>query len=371
MNSSVRVLVAALAAVALLATACSAPAAPAPTSPPAKPPQQPAAAPTAAPQPAATKPAPPPTAQPTPLAKKTISVGYATTNANYSDVYAAQAKGFFADEALTVEESLCGGSAKCAQTLLAGGLDVSAFTPDVSILVAQSGGDPMAVAANIMSQTYFLVVSKRVNTWEDLRGKVIGVAGLTGTEPAFLKQLMAKHGLTAGKDYDLRVVGATPEKVAALTNGSIDGSTVYPPQCFQMEDAGFKILGTTEEIGKASSTNWVVRKGWARQNEDTLLRFLRGIYRAHVWLANPANRAEAVKLIADRTKTEQKYAERLYDLFWVKEKLYSPDGSMPTSVINVAQEILAGDGELKQPVKGHEEYIDLSYLKKAMETVKR
>jgi len=300
-----------------------------------------------------------------------MSISYSSKNATYTDVYVGQTKGFFADEALTVEEALSGGSAKGMQQLLANATNAVGTSADMVMTAVDAGGDAVIVGATTAKQIYYLNVGKKVSTWDDLRGKVIGVASLTGTEPSQIKTMLSKHGLTFGKDYDLRVVGSTPEKIAGLQNGALDAAIVYPPQCFQIVDEGFKILGSTEELDRWPSAVWAVTKSWAQQNEDTLVRYLRGISRSHQWLADPANRAQAVDIIATNTKIDKKFVELQYEEFWGKGQQYSKDGSPNMDGVAYVLEVTIADGAIKTTGKKAQDYADLSYLQKAIAGIKR
>ncbi len=356
-------------ALGLLGSACTSPSAPsAPTQAPAKPA---AAAPTpasvATPTAAAAAPAAPTQA----VAKKTVAVAYSSKNATYADIYVGQQKGFFADEALTVEESLSGGSAKGMQNLLSNATNLVGTSADMVMSANEAGGDAVIVAATTAKQVYYLNVGKGVSTWDDLRGKVIGVASLTGTEPSQLKSLLSRHGLTFGKDYNLQVVGSTPEKIAALQNGAVAAATVYPPQTFQIEGEGFKILGTTGELDRWPSAIWAARKSWIQQNEDTMVRLLRGIYRSHQWLADPANRGQAIDIISSTAKIDKLYMDAQYEEFWGKGAQYTKDASPNMDGVAYVMEVAIADGTVKSTGKKAQDYADLSYLQKAIAGVKK
>jgi len=87
---------------------------------------------------------------------------------------------------------------------------------------------------------------------------------------------------------------------------------------FTATEAGFAEIGyLPEQVGedwKWAFTSAIVNPDWAEENEAALVAFLRGRDQALQWLNDPANKAEAVEILAEATDVSLDIAERTYDL---------------------------------------------------------
>jgi ABC-type nitrate/sulfonate/bicarbonate transport system substrate-binding protein len=105
------------------------------------------------------------------------------------------------------------------------------------------------------------------------------------------------------------------------------------------------------------------RRGWARENEATLVRYLRGYAAAVEWLLEPKNRVEAQSIFSKKLKLDEKDARSTYDTF-VRVGLV-PGGKLSMEGIKQVLELMAESGQLKSTPSGPEKYADPSYQQKA------
>ena len=90
---------------------------------------------------------------------------------------------------------------------------------------------------------------------------------------------------------------------------------------------------------------YVVNRRWAAEN-DHGVRLARALQKAHDWLYNPANKAEAVALLKKFSQVSDAALEDVYQLYFVKEKLYTPDCAVDSSAITTAIQTLIDHHEL-------------------------
>jgi NitT/TauT family transport system substrate-binding protein len=64
-------------------------------------------------------------------------------------------------------------------------------------------------------------------------------------------------------------------------------------------------------------TSVIVNPAWAEKNREALVAFLAGRNDALKWLADPANRDEAVDILATETKVSKETADKIYDLMGI------------------------------------------------------
>jgi ABC-type nitrate/sulfonate/bicarbonate transport system substrate-binding protein len=347
----------ALFAALLLALACAPTARPA-DQPAAKPAQPAAAQPAAQP---ATQSAAKPTERPRPAS---LSAGLVSKTGVYLTMWIAQQKGMFQDQALDVEYLYFQEPVKELQALIGGSIEVGAISPP-DVVNAVKGGANVVSVAGVVNKVpiYDLLVGPGVTSYADLRGKLLGVSDLSGSTTLILQRMLAQNGL--GKDdYDLIVVGGTGARATAIMSGGTAGGLIGPPQNFQLLGQGLKSLGLSTQYYKDYQFDTlVVRKDWAQQNEDVLLRYIRAMGAASDWFYDPANRGEAARLLADETNTPLPLAEQTWDLF-AKEEIFARKGQINVEGYRLVLQEQVDSGVLT-PAEGNvDRMIDLSYLRK-------
>jgi ABC-type nitrate/sulfonate/bicarbonate transport system substrate-binding protein len=110
-----------------------------------------------------------------------------------------------------------------------------------------------------------------------------------------------------------------------------------------------------------------VLRSWAEANAATLERYLAAYIESLRWVLNPANRAEAVALLAERLKIAADVAEATYDRAAEPVNGLAPDARLDMdgfrNVLALRAEIQgAWGGKAPDPNR----YIDLSYYQRAL-----
>jgi len=119
------------------------------------------------------------------------------------------------------------------------------------------------------------VVGRNIPDMAGLKGKRVGVAKGTGGE-IFWNRVVDKLKLNAA-DYKIVDIEA-PEMVAAIERGDIDAFATWEPWPTRalMNVKGTKILQDAEGI--YNNINFVyMNRTWIEKNEDTAVRFIRGL----------------------------------------------------------------------------------------------
>ncbi|MBI4320320.1 MAG: ABC transporter substrate-binding protein [Chloroflexi bacterium] len=350
-----KLLVTALVALAVLANACAPSAAPPPKASEIQ--AEPKAA---APAPAQQKPAAPP-----------ITVKYAVPNANpdYLPVYAAMEKGFFKQENIEMDIILIPTGDKLSAALIGGSLDVARYAPDPTMRAVEMGEKLTIVLGGTNTPTYSLITQKDVKSYNDLKGKLVGVSSLSSSDAYFTRKMLAANGLKDKVDYDLIQVGGTPERVAALRAGSIAGALLLPPQDQRTVDEGLSRLDTATNVVKTYAWSMhTVKRDWAEKNEAALLALSRAFIKGTRWVYDPKNKEEGISILMQQTKLEDKYARQVFDTY-IKSSTWDKDGAISVPGLQAVIDALAESGDLKPPLPKVEKFIDTSYWDKAMKTL--
>jgi ABC-type nitrate/sulfonate/bicarbonate transport system substrate-binding protein len=359
---------------ALLA-ACS------PTPPAAQPATQPPAAP-ATQSPALTKPAASPSASPsastsaaaTPAgaaSKATnLSVEFgatALTAFNWTESIAEQ-KGFWTAEGLQVRRTMYQTDAQSTQALIGGSANIIQATIDATIRADVKGNaDLKMVGSNVNNPPYAIMGKPEVKTWQDLTGKKAAVTDLTGGSTMLLKLAMKANSVDPS-GVSLIAAGGTSNRFAALRSGSVDFTVLAQPQNYDAQAEGYSTIGYTSDFVKDFQfTGYVVSAKWANDHQEELIRFLRGVHTASEWLYEPKNKPEAIALFVPVIKVQPESLAKTWDQYFGGAGNVVPRNGQPNLPgIEVVIKALADQGELEGSLPKAEQFVDLSYIRKAV-----
>ena len=137
----------------------------------------------------------------------------------------------------------------------------------------------------------------------DLRGRTL-VADIANTGWSFvLYDILQRHGLGRG-NYMIQEAGAPFRRFEAMRDDkSMAAAILNPPFAIHARRAGLKDMGAVvETVGPYLGTVPYVRRGWVRDHAETLVAYLQACIEGLRWVLDPANRAAAAMLAAERLK---------------------------------------------------------------------
>jgi ABC-type nitrate/sulfonate/bicarbonate transport system substrate-binding protein len=285
--------------------------------------------------------------------------------AGFWPLYIAQRKGFFQKEGVNLKIITVGRSSVQSQVLLSGSVDVVSGTPDGMLLARSKGKDIVAVAAFRNAPVASLVVLKDIKKLGDLKGKRIAVSEPTGSDSFFVREMLRSAGLTE-RDYQLVTVGGTPNRAAALESGGVAAALLDQPQDFVLASKGFPRLATTMDHVRDYAWSWVtVRGAWAKQNKDSLVRFLCGLRMGSAWFYDPANRGEAISILSQELGVSTAAAGETYDL-WVRVQELAPGMRPSAAGLEQLQRFMTSNNRFEGATPpSPSTFIDLTYLEEA------
>jgi len=130
-----------------------------------------------------------------------------------------------------------------------------------------------------------------IKTYEDLRGKKIGVESLGTTTYPVTRMVLSRIGLDPDKDVQWQAVGAGTTSGIALKDGVIDALSYFDTGFDQIEIAGipFRILPRPKTVPLIGGFMIGARREYLKEHRDRLIGFGRCIAKSTVFtLANPA-----------------------------------------------------------------------------------
>src|SRR5262249_17809352 len=151
-------------------------------------------------------------------------------------------KGMWSANGLDTEVIVTQNVVNAVQAAASGSTDATYITADSAMAAVEKGTDLVAVFGGTNRPVYSLIVPPEITSYDDLRGKVIGVSAINSGDAFFVQRMMEKAGLRPQQDYDLVPAGGTPERYAALKNGAIAGGLLAQPFDNRIIKEGFRRL---------------------------------------------------------------------------------------------------------------------------------
>jgi ABC-type nitrate/sulfonate/bicarbonate transport system substrate-binding protein len=246
-----------------------------------------------------------------------------TISAGQWTYFIAEDQGWYKQLGLDMEIVNVETSVKATQALLSGSANIAGGSPDpVLLAVAKSHEDLIIVGDSVSHPIYTMVAQKDVKSFQDLKGKRIGVSSQLSMDGLWTRQMLTKAGMDPAKDVQIVDIGGTAARYAALQSGAIAAGLLTQPQDIQALRQGFTSIGVSTDIVKEITwTSYATSRPWAEAHKALLVRFLVAQRRAANWFYSPANKDAAIRILIAKTNASQQDAADTYALFQKSEGL--------------------------------------------------
>jgi NitT/TauT family transport system substrate-binding protein len=274
-------------------------------------------------------------------------------------------KGLFEREGLDAEWVLFRTPPNGAQLFTAGALDVGGINPETVIRSVVNGAPITMVGSDQNLAPYSFIVQGDLKTWSDLRGKTFPISGPREQTTIWLRSMLMANGLRES-DFDFVVAGATPERMAAIRSGAVAGGLVGQPLDFELMRIGFNRLAVLAEyIPDHPLGVHAARNDYLQEHPDRAKATLRAVRDGVRWLYDPANKQEAVAMLARETEVPEQLAVQTYELLIEQLKLWNSDLNITPATVQKSLDFLLEVGELSAPLPPAERFLDRRYIEEA------
>jgi ABC-type nitrate/sulfonate/bicarbonate transport system substrate-binding protein len=284
-------------------------------------------------------------------------------------------KGFFAANGVEPKITPTPTSVFQMQNLAAGKFDLGFSTIDNIVAYTEGQGEaPLPEPPDFfafMGGQYGavrLVVQPDIQSIADLKGKSLAVDAAT-TGYAFVLRKILQLGGLAESDYQLERVGATAARAEALMQGKTAGTILTSPLEIVPEARGYRRLANAVDvIGPYQAVLGVARRSWAKSNEAALVGFIRGYVKSLDWLADPANRVEAVAIYRRNIPAASaEAANKAWDVLLAGPEGFQRKGKLDLAGIKTVLELRSEFGRPQKNLADPSKYVDESYYRKALQ----
>ena len=216
-----------------------------------------------------------------------------------SGTWVARGEGLFRKNGLEVELVHIASTSRAIQTLLADELAYTYMDGRTAVQATLKGAD-VAIVVGVANRLLFSFMARsEIKTFNDLKGKKIGITRLGSSTHSVTLWVMNRFGLKPD-DYQLMQLVDVPNIFTAMMAGQIDAGALSPPTNFRGRKAGLtELIDLSKEGPEYVSVAIGSTRSFLKNNEEMTRRFIRGYSEGVLFLR--ANKAAGIKAI-------QKYA---------------------------------------------------------------
>lgn len=289
-------------------------------------------------------------------------------------LWVGQEKGFFTANGVEVKITPTPNSIFQMQNLAAGKFDIAFTTIDNVIAYQEGQGEaelpkPPDFFAFMGAQygAVRLVSRPEIKTIAELKGKKLAVDAATTGYAFVLRKILLVNGLKEG-DYEIERLGGTAARAEALMQGKTDATIITSPLEIVPESKGYvRLANATDVIGPYQAVSGVARRGWAKENADVLVGFIRGYVEALDWMANPANRAEAVAIYRKNIPAASEgSANKAWEVLLTGPEGFQKRGALSLAGIETVLKVRSEFGRPQKTLTDPLRYVDESYYQRAV-----
>lgn len=282
---------------------------------------------------------------------KTVRLGF-FPNLTHAPALIGLQEGYFKDAVkplgLTVTPTAFNAGPDAVTALFADQLDITYIGPNPTISAyTQSDGEAVRVIAGAASGGAALVVSKDINSAQDLKGKTLATPQLGNTQDVALRYWLKQQGLTAttegGGDVSIKPQ-ANADGLTAFSTGQIQGAWVPEPWVSEYVAKGAKVLVNEKELwpdGKFITTNIIVRKQFLDEHPDVVAAVLTGHVQALDLIEKEPAQAKTDVVAGLKSLTGSELNKDILDSAW-KQVDFTADPLAQTLVESAAHAVDVG-----------------------------
>ena len=236
-------------------------------------------------------------------------------------------KGFYRREGIDLQFRVLRG--ELAVSSIVGGKDVDFMYGAGTAITAAVRGLPMKVVSHdFKSLLFYLIGNPNVQSGQDLKGKKVAVASLSGTGALATRASLRALGVDPEKDVTLIVIGAASIRMAALEAGSVEAAIMPVPWNFRLTQKGFKELIFTGKVLTQPLTGIATSRERIERNPEQIKKMLRGFLRS--LKAVKEDKKDVVEFIGRRFSLDPATAEATHRIVL---QTHSDDGTVSDAVL--------------------------------------
>lgn len=284
----------------------------------------------------------------------------------------AEKQGFLAEHGVQVETENAASSDILRSNLAMGNGDIAYLAVDNAVAMVELAHQDVVIVMGGEGSQNELVVQPEVKSLEQLRGKILIVDAPNTAYALQMKKILMLKGLQPVRDYEIKPVGGTPQRLVALReHKEYAGSMLGPPALLTAKREGFASLARVQDvIGPYQAAGYFAQRKWAQGHQDRLENYLAAIIEAQRWLMDPSHRQQVIELWVKEFHLTPEIAAGTYESSVGQPGGFAKDAALDLQGFkNVLQLRAEIEGQWEGHPPGVEKYYDPSYYQAALEKV--
>jgi len=254
------------------------------------------------------------------VAQDKIRVGLSSVSGLHTALWVAEEKGLLRKQGIDAEVIVTGqGGNAGISALLANDIQIVNSAGDVLVAAALRGGDTVMVAGVVNKGLQRLVTKSDIKTPADLKGKRVGVTRIGAISHSVLLMMLQRWKMSVN-DIQVMQVGSSPNMLASLDKGGLDGAVLTIPSMFVAEDRGYRVLLDMADTDiYYLHTMVATTRHYIKNNRDKVLRFLKGYVEGIAFVKQ--NKKESLDIVKKKLRIgpeQERTLERSIDLLIAK-----------------------------------------------------
>lgn len=288
--------------------------------------------------------------------------------------WVGQEKGFFKREAVEPVLEITPNSIEMAKNLHGGRYDLALTSVDNIVAYDEGQGEaelpgPAGFVAlfGVDNGLLSVMAAAGIRSIADLKGKTVSVDAMTTGFAFVLREILARNGL-AESDVQWVKVGGGAQRLEALLKGEQAATLLNTPLDLVAEGKGFARLARARDmLGAYQGIVGAIRRDAGETLRPRLQAFIRGFKASVLWLADPANKEEAVALLVAKMRgMERPQAEGAYAALLDPADGIYRDLRIDREGLRTVLRLRSSYGQPRSDLSDPERYIDASYLEAAL-----
>ena len=233
-----------------------------------------------------------------------LTIGHSTINPRIAPLWVAQEKGFFQKYGIDATLVFVRNTPIMIAGMKSGNVPI-AYGGGSGILGASVTESDLRVLATFTGRmTNNVVARPAIKTPQDLRGKILGIQGLGGTNWMAALLWLEHFGLDLRKDnIMLQGTGEQVVRAQALESGKVDAAVIDMSFSKKLEERGFNVIGDAQKTEiPFTGVDIVTTRGFIADQPIVLENLLKALLESLAYVVAPKNQEAVVELIMKKLR---------------------------------------------------------------------
>jgi ABC-type nitrate/sulfonate/bicarbonate transport system substrate-binding protein len=236
-----------------------------------------------------------------------LTIGHSTINPRVSPLWIAQEKGYFQKYGIDATLVFVRNTPLMIAAMKAGTIPV-AYGGGSGILGASVTESDLRVLATFTGRmTNNVVARPAIKTPKELRGRILGIQGVGGTNWMAALLWLEHFGLDLRRDnIMLQGTGEQVVRAQALESGKVDAAVIDMSFSKKLEQHGFNIIGDAQKTDiPFTGVDIVTTRGFMADQPALIENMLKALLESLAYLIAPQNQGAVVELIMKKLRLKE------------------------------------------------------------------